>query len=297
VIRRCALGLAVTLAAIAVVSPADAQRRRRGVREAARDPLSAAELAFAEVDFERTLERSAEALQAGAHTPQQVVRIYQLLGVSAAALGDPDGARDFFQRMLAVDGDAELDDTVPPRLRAPYLEARGIVSARPDRLGVELALARDRGSLRVTLSDPFEMARQLRVHARPEGGIEFVTSEGEAQDETTVPITDARAGDRVEVWIEVLDGYGNQLALVGSDLEPRIVGRVAAAEGGAGGDDGSAPGSAASTGGGRSIAEEPLFWVALIGGLAVVGAGIGIGFAVDSASHVPIQTVATFGVP
>lgn len=285
------LAIAVLAAVLLVIpSAADAQRRRRQAEEPT-DPLQAAEQAYAEIDFERTLEHAGEALQAGHQPPDRLARIYQLLGVSAAALGDPDGARDFFQRMLAIDADAELDDTVPPRLRAPYLEARGIVSARSDRLAVEVGLARAQASVRVALTDPFQMARTLRVHARIEGAVEFTTIESEAMAEVLAPLPGADTADRIEYWVEVIDPYDNQLLLAGSEFEPRTVGRpaVAVVEGGVGGGGPVTPHQ-------PSIAEEPLFWVALIGGVAVVGAAIGIGVGVDAASHVPVQTGVRFGV-
>lgn len=271
-------------------SSADAQRRRRQAPAVPTDPLQAAEQAYGEIDFERTLEHASTALQAGGHAPDRLARIYMLLGVSAAALGDPDGARDFFQRMLAVDGDAELDDTVPPRLRSPYLEARGIVSARPEQLGVEVGLARAQSAVRVALTDPFQMARTLRVHARIGGMVEFTTVESEAMAEVIAPLPGADEAEHVEYWVEVLDPYGNQLVVAGSEFEPRSVGRVVVAGGGPG------PGSGAPvTPHEPSIAEEPLFWIAILGGAAVIGAAVGIGVGVDAASHVPLQTGVRFG--
>jgi hypothetical protein len=297
--RFAVLALSILVLSAALASGADAQRRRRrsggggGETSDAEpatpdDPLQAAEEAFTEVDFERTLEHAGTALQAGGQTPEQLVRIYQLLGVSAAALGDPDGARDFFQRMLTVNPEAQLDDAVPPRLRAPYLEARGIVSARPDRLGVEVGLARSQASVRVALTDPFQMARTLRVHARLEGGAEYTSVESEAMAEVLAPVTGADTADRVEYWVEVLDQYGNQLVVAGSEFEPRVVGRISTGGGGGGTDPGP----------GRPITEDPVFWaiVGSIAGAAIIGGAIGIGFGVDAQSHLPVQTAVTFGV-
>lgn len=269
------------------VSTADAQRRRRDRErepvEQPADPLQAAEQAYVEVDFEATLEHASAALQTGGRPPDRLARIYQLLGVSAAALGDPDGARDFFQRMLAVDPDATLDDTVPPRLRAPFLEARGVISARTDQLGVEVALDRARGALRVLLTDPFDMARMLRVHARLEGDTDFTTVEEEAEPQVIAPLTGANEADRIEYWVEILDPYGNQLAVEGSDFEPRTVGRVAVAGG---------PGPGPNESGGN-IFEDPLFWVIGVGAVLVIG-GVVTGILVDQASHVPVQTGVSF---
>ena len=67
-------------------SSADAQRRRRQAPAEPTDPLQAAEQAYGEIDFERTLEHASTALQAGGHAADRLARIYMLLGVSAAAL-------------------------------------------------------------------------------------------------------------------------------------------------------------------------------------------------------------------
>lgn len=298
--RRPSRSRGATLAALALaaltLASASAEAQRRGRRAVAEptDPLQAAEQAYVEVDFERTLEHASEALQAGAHTPDRLVRIYQLLGVSAAALGDPDGARDFFQRMLAVDPDATLDDTVPPRLRAPYLEARGIVTARPDQLGIQVGLARAQAAVRVALTDPFQMARTLRVHARLERQVEYTTVEADAQAEVLAPLPGSDTADRVEYWVEVLDPYGNQLVMVGTEFEPRTVGRIAIAGGGGGGaGGGTGAGAGGGQGGGGNVLEDPLFWI-IAGGVVLVTGAVVTGVLVDQASHVPLQTGVSF---
>ena len=160
--------------------------------------LQQAEQAYLEVDFERTQARAGDALAAGGHSPAQLVRIYQLLGVSAAALGDTQQAHDYFVRMLAIDPEGRLDDTVPPRLRAPFLEARGVVSARTERLSADVGLARAQSSVRVALVDPFEVARRVRVHARIEGQVEFTTVEAAAAPEVMATLEGSGNADRVE---------------------------------------------------------------------------------------------------
>jgi hypothetical protein len=269
------------------VSSAAAQRPRQVAPEVI-DELEAAERAYLDVDFERTLEHASAALQAGGHDPDRLGRIYELLGVSAAALGDTEGAREFFERMLAIDPDATLDDTVPPRLRAPYLEARGIISARSDQLDVEVGLDRVRAAVRVALRDPFEMARLIRVHARLEGSAEFTSLESRAQPEVLAPLPGSDSADRVEYWVEVLDAYGNKLTTVGSEFEPRTIGRLAV-----GGSSSAGPG--ADTGG-SNIFEDPLFWI-IAGGVVLVTGGVITGVLVDEASHVPVRTGVSFGLP
>ncbi len=253
---------------------------------AAQSALAEAEEAYLEVDFDRTLSAAQSAMDSGELTPTELARAYELLGVAASALGDAATARDCFLRMLSIDEERELDDTVPPRLRAPFMEARGALTARPDRLGVEVVLARAYSALRVTLTDPFEMIQGVRVHVRVEGEADWASIEEDYAPEIMAGFARAASADRLEYWVEVLDPRGNRIAVVGSEFEPLVVGRPAPAvvDGGGGG---------GGAGGGPSIVEEPVFWIVL-GSVVVVGAAIGIGVGVDQASHVSLVTQVSF---
>ena len=273
---RVALATILLVAACALAPPAAAQ-----------GPLADAEEAYLEVDFDRTLAEAQRAINSGELSPTELARGYELLGVSASALGDAETARDCFLRMLSIDEERELDDTVPPRLRAPFMEARGALTARPDRLHVEVVLARAYSALRVMLTDPFEMIQSVRVHVRVEGDTEWATLEEDYEPEIMASFARAASADRLEYWVEVLDPPGNRIAVLGSEYEPLVVGRPAptpaVGEGGGGG----------GGGGGTNIAEEPAFWIVL-GAVVLVGAGIGIGVGVDQASHVNLVTQVSF---
>ncbi|GAB4198847.1 MAG: hypothetical protein OHK0013_08440 [Sandaracinaceae bacterium] len=255
---------------------------RAGAQSAGR-ALGRAEQAFLDVDFEGTLSAAQEALREGGHTPAQLVRIYQLLGVSSAAMGDSERARDFFVRMLAIDPSADLDDTVPPRLRAPFLEARGIVTSRPERLGAEVGLARSQSAVHVALTDPFQLGRTIRVHARLEGTLEFSTREEAAQPVVFARLDGAATADRVEYWVELVDPFGNQILVLGSEFEPRIVGRATPSQVGGGG------------GGGGDVLSEPWLWIVI--GVVVVGAGVTAGIVLgDQASQLQLRTGVSIGI-
>lgn len=266
---RCAT-LAMMLA-LAAAAPALAQD----------DALARAEAAYLEVDFDATHRHALAALRAGGSTPAQLVRIYQLLGIAASALGREDEARDHFVRMLGLDRDAELDASVPPRLRDPFLEARGVWAARTGRLGIQVGLDRARSSLRIELSDPSATARRVLVHSRLEGETQFVTQDAEARGAIDIPVQGAAAADRVEYYVEVLDEHRNVMLAEGSAFEPRVVGRERVAAGGGGG--------------GPSIVEEPVFWV-IVGAVVAVAAGITIGVVADQRSHIGAQTSITIGI-
>lgn len=253
------------------------------------DLLQGADEAYSNVDFEHARDAAQAAIEAGGLSPTELVHAYQLVGVSDAALGDNVGARAAFVMMVSIDPDVRLDDTVPPRLRAPFLEARGTVTGH-SRLSAEVQLARAYGALRIALTDPLELVTSVRIHSRVEGQVEFASSEHDPEAEIMARASGASSADRMEYWLECLDAHGNQLLLLGTEYEPRVVGRTAVAEG-PGGPGGS---ETSSGGGGPGIFGEPVFWI-IVGGVVLIGAGIGVGFAVDSQSHVGLSTGVRFG--
>ncbi|MCA9605221.1 MAG: hypothetical protein KC619_06490 [Myxococcales bacterium] len=242
--------------------------------------LREAEEAYLNVEFEQVRDHALEALRGGRLTPDQLVRTYELLGVASSALHETDVARDYFVRMLGIDPDHELDASVNPEMRDPFLEARGMWAARAGRLRIEVGLDRPSSALRISLVDPTDMAQRVRVAARLEGAAEFVTAEHEASVEISAPLTGAGDADRVEYWVEVLDMHGNVMLAEGSAFDPRVVGRMRVEGGG---------------GGGSSFFEEPTFWI-IVAAVAAVAIGVTIGVVVDQRSRIGVQTGISFGV-
>lgn len=276
---QTARALALIVALTAVGSVAHAQ----GETATERGPLAAAETAYLEVDFEGTRDHALAALRAGDNTPDQIVRVFLLLGIASSALGDEGAARDYFMRMLGIDPNATLDDSVPPRLRNPYLEARGAWAARPGRLSVTAGLDRSSSAVRVELRDPVEMARRVRVAARLEGEAEYTVNEYTSQSVILARVPGAAEADRVEYYVEVLDMHGNVILADGSAFDPAAVGRTAAAQNSSGGD------------GGGGILEDPVLWI-IVGAVVLVAGGITLGVVLDQRSRIGIQTGITIGL-
>ncbi len=246
---------------------------------ASRSPLQAAEAAYMNVDFEAVRDHALESLRRGGLTPEQLVRTYELLGVAHSALRETDAARDYFVRMLGVAPDHELDASVNPQMRDPFLEARGLWAARTDRLSVEVGLNRPASSLRVVLSDPTEMATRIRISARLEGEAQFTTAEYESVATLNAPVVGAADADRVEYYVEVLDIHGNIMIAQGSAFDPRVIGRMQLQAG----EDG------------ESFFDGPAFWL-ILAAVAVVAGGITAGVIVDQRSRIGVQTGISFGV-
>ncbi len=254
-----------------------------GLASAQPSPLQQAEAAYLEIDFDATHRHAMAALRAGGNSAEQLVRIYQLLGIASSALGQGAEARDFFVRMLALDRDAQLDASVPPRLRDPFLEARGVWAARPGRFDLQVGLDRPRSALRVEVADPSGMAARIEVHGRGQGEAEYVSQEVEARSAVDVVLPGAGAADRVEYYIDVLDEHGNRMRSEGSAISPRSVGR-----------DPVAPGAAAAVGG-RSVFEEPAFWI-VTAIIVAAGAATAAGVVIDQRSRIGVQTGVSIGI-
>lgn len=201
-----------------------------GPRGAPRDALARAEEAYTAVDFGRTAELCRQALAEGGHSPERLARIYELLAVALAADGDEAGARDAYIKFLALRPDSRVDMDLAPRLRSPFMEARGYWAARSDRLAVEARLVRGQRGLRVEVTDPIGMAHEVRVLTRAHGDPRPMRETRYAvQASRLVHVHDLPEADRIDYVVQLLDAHGNRLVELGTTDEPRTVGRPAPA--------------------------------------------------------------------
>jgi len=171
-----------------------------------------AERAYREVDFPRQRALALQALEQGNGEPARVAQIYRLLGIAHAVLGEPEAAKEAFARLLELDPGIELERSLSPRIRSPYLEARGEWDVAGEHLGVSIIVFDAKRGLSVAVHDPRDMVRRVRLRvstgstdapgARP--GIP-------AAPELYFPPTELRPGSRHR--LELLDEYSNVLAL------------------------------------------------------------------------------------
>jgi hypothetical protein len=191
------------------------------------DPLAQAQASYSDVDFEATLRHARDALDRGGYGPSQVARIFELIGMAAAALEQDDLAREAYTRLLALDPDFELGDDLSPRFQGPFLEASGYWAAHPDRLGARVTLARARGALRIDVTDPLGMGRNLRVLARLEGELEYHERLEPIAEQTYFEVPGSREAQRVEYVVQILDRYDNRILEIGDEDAPEAIGRPA----------------------------------------------------------------------
>lgn len=99
-------------------------------------PLESCREAFDALLYRDAAQACAEALR-GARA-EDLPALYRLLGLSLAAADDVDAARDAFASLLALDAAAQLPDTISPKLRAPFDEARGLSAGQAIQVTIAL---------------------------------------------------------------------------------------------------------------------------------------------------------------
>ena len=140
---RLVVGLAL---ALAFVRSGDAHADNASVVEARK--------AVDEIRYDDARRLLVEALKQGANRPDELVEIYRLSAATAAVLGQPELAEQYYRRMLALAPDATLPPDASPRLREPFVAAQAYMAAQ-QRFDVRAA-RRDQG-VSVSVVDPLGM--------------------------------------------------------------------------------------------------------------------------------------------
>ena len=248
---------------------------------AAQTTLDQAENAYSEIDFDRVIELAEAALAEGGHSPSEVARLYELLGLSHAAERREDPAREAYTKMLALRPEAEVDTNLAPRLRSPFLEAKGFWASRSAGFAVEARVVRARGAVRVELSDPLGMATSIRVLSRDHTTMGRMESQDvPAESSVLVDVPALADAAQLDYAVMILDEHGNHLAELGTEDEPRVFGEAPA----------TVPATATGDEGGGGIPA----WVWVVGGVVVAGAvALGIGLALRE-RPITLQSAVSF---
>jgi hypothetical protein len=178
--------------------------------------LAEAERAYAAVDFAQTFERARAALAEGNHSPRETARLYLLLGISAAALDQEEEARRAFGVMIALDPEVKLEQSLSPKIRAPYLEARGTFAGSTR---LRAALSVDAGALAIALTGSLESVSAVELAVRPKGSPDFrVERLAPAAELSFAP---PAAPAEVDVALRLVDEHDNSLLEIGTRTTPR----------------------------------------------------------------------------
>lgn len=203
--RELCIGCAA-LALVAIVGSATTARAHELVDEGRQ--------LYETADFEAALATLARAEEARDLTLADLRELYMLRALVHLGLEDRDAFEGDLARLLSIDPDVALPDTLPPE----------VAEARPR------VLERNGGAIRVAgrveanatgvlvhaevAHDPAGVTRGLRVHGRAAGG--------ETRSTEDPPLSLPAIEGRVEYWAEALGPGGVIVAGLGSSEEPRV---------------------------------------------------------------------------
>jgi hypothetical protein len=164
-----------------------------------------------------------KALEAGGADREQTARLYVLLGISAAAQGDAEEAKANFVVALAVKPSLKLDKGLSPKVRDPYLEARGYWAASSARLALSAKPGSDQDHLIIQLSDPAALVSKVELRIAETGKTPRPSFALAAAPATRFALPAQLRGRSYEYTLRALDRFGNVLAERGSDADPELV--------------------------------------------------------------------------
>jgi hypothetical protein len=183
------------------------------------EPLAKARQAVAESDYVAARPALAAALEAGGHSPEEIVELYRLTGTVDAALGNTKAATEAFTRLLALSPRAQLPAGTSPKIKRPFDAAVRYFKTRP-RLEVKLETTPEPPVITLVLvSDPLSMVAKVRVVYALDGGAETST-EVVASERTEIALP---AAPRIAARVSAVDVHGNRLVELGSIDEPIVL--------------------------------------------------------------------------
>ncbi len=188
-------------------------------------PLADAQKAYAEVDYESTRRLAKAALERGGNDRASTAELYLLWATAAAALDQADEARTAFLYVLSINPDAKLERSLSPKIRAPYLEARGSLSQADGKAPLNLTLQSRVQGLEVALTDSANIVARIELATRAQQNEPFARRHLRATPHQRVAIINA---SELQFFLQALDHYGNVLFELGNQDDPERVALVGA---------------------------------------------------------------------
>jgi hypothetical protein len=193
---------------------------------------------YQELDYPGAITVGGQLLAGGRNGPEELRRIYELLGRSLASADRAQEARAFFRRLLALQPDFRLPESVSPKIQVPLSQAQQDLAGKP---GLTVALTGPASSpwdkplhlvVRV-VSDPLRMVHAARVvyslpHQGTESTLKVRANDGDLVFRKVLPSRGMRAGV-LRVRVETLDRVGNVLWQSSEPLAVQLTGPRASA--------------------------------------------------------------------
>jgi hypothetical protein len=179
--------------------------------------LGEVERAYADVDYEKTRTLAMDAIERGGNDRASTSQLYLLWATAAAALDRADEARTAFSYALAANPELKLDRNLSPKIRGPYLEARGALAGADGRPPLEVTLRRRRAELELGLRDSLKVAASLVLSTRVGENGDFVRRRFDASPVRRVPVP---ADAELHLAVRVVDRHDNALFELGTEEDP-----------------------------------------------------------------------------
>jgi hypothetical protein len=243
--------------------------------------------AYDALEYPRAVELLEQALRETL-TREEKIAALRTLGFAHVALEQPDAARADFERLLRIAPGFELDRTISPRVRVVFAEVKARMAPAPGAAEPPAELpaltptvdwgggvsAQPGHAVAIRVDDSGRAVRgELFYRTRGQAGFAKLTAPlAGARFAATVPGMAVRA-PALEYYLVLLDGGGATVASAGSQAQPLDVAVAAAAT--------RAP-----------VYKRGWFW-AVIGGVAVVGAGVATAVVLTQRTSVSPSTPAT----
>jgi hypothetical protein len=226
----------------------------------AQQELDAAEQAYANLQVEDAGRAAQRVTKMRGLSHDQLVRAYKVLARSMAILDRPNLSRDAYQLLLTYDPTFEEDTNQSPKLRDPFLEARG--NSRASGIaGVEVKAqprANAPGTLRVSTHDPTHLVKRVAVGWRwPPAGDSRLEFYAQAFDDRDDAVFEAGNADAPKTLMLDVMPLPQLPVLPGPENKP--IEKETPKAGG-------------------SIFKSPIFWTAV--GVVVVGGAVATYFVV-----------------
>lgn len=221
--------------------------------------LADAQKAYADVDYESTRRLAKAVLERGGNDRAATAQLYLLWGTAAAALEQADEARNAFLCVLSLNPEIKLERKLSPKIRAPYLEARGALAIDDGQPPLNVTLQRRQNQLEIALTDAGHIVAKIELATRGRQGEAFARRSLAAEPRHRVPIAHAA---ELQLFLRALDRYGNVVFELGNEDNPERLAMV-----------GSDPRLGAATPHGSDVNRTPFYVTA--GAFAVLGLAAG----------------------
>lgn len=273
------LAVALVVAAVAAPRPArasiDSELVKQGIA------------AYNDLEYPRAIDLLHKALQETLTRDEKIVT-FQTLAFAHVALGKNDEAVQDFEQLLRINGSFELDRTISPRVRAVFEEARAHVAteggssdsghALPElHPSVTPVKVKEGQAVTVDAAYPGGVASSVELFYRTRGQSVFAKLKAPidvgGHFSVTVPGMQVKA-PALEYYAVVLDESGASVATAGTLGQPLAVdvqGRK------------------------KPVYTKGWFW-GVLGGVAVVGAGVATAVVLTTRSSITSSTPATISI-